>query len=347
MGRLFVRGTSYALAAGAGVTAAPLTLACWANLSDVTNSQRLMAVRDDSGLSDAFALQAAGAVAGDPVRAVTAAAGVSSAADSTTGYSANVWFHACAVFDITTGTDRAAFINGGSKGTQTTDRTPAGIAETIIADNTLGPNGIIAEAAIWNVNLTDAEVAALARGVSPLRIRPGNLVFYAPLWGTSSPERDYTRNQNHLTLTGSPAADIHAPIAPFALGDIFQPYAAAPAPQTISLAGTVTPAGALVLLTRKVMSGSVTSAGLLAQAPTIVRAGVLTSSGLLARATSHFLTGTLTSSGALTAMFTKTLTGILMFIGGYAESLRRVGMDVFSDLRGMYRQRGRQTRGRR
>jgi hypothetical protein len=42
-------------------------------------------------------------------------------------------------------------------------------------------NAIIAEVGIWNVALTAAEVASLAKGVTCNKIRPQNLVFYAPL----------------------------------------------------------------------------------------------------------------------------------------------------------------------
>ena len=42
-------------------------------------------------------------------------------------------------------------------------------------------SGTISEAAIWSVALTDAEIASLAKGFSPRRIRPQSLVFYAPL----------------------------------------------------------------------------------------------------------------------------------------------------------------------
>lgn len=37
------------------------------------------------------------------------------------------------------------------------------------------------QAAVWNVALTDEEMASLAAGCSPLRVRPSALVFYAPL----------------------------------------------------------------------------------------------------------------------------------------------------------------------
>lgn len=42
-------------------------------------------------------------------------------------------------------------------------------------------NGYVAECALWNTALTDAEIESLAKGFSPRRIRPQSLVFYAPL----------------------------------------------------------------------------------------------------------------------------------------------------------------------
>jgi len=41
--------------------------------------------------------------------------------------------------------------------------------------------GSIAETAIWNVELTAAEIASLAAGFTPDQIRPQSLQFYAPL----------------------------------------------------------------------------------------------------------------------------------------------------------------------
>lgn len=42
-------------------------------------------------------------------------------------------------------------------------------------------NGNIAEIGIWNAALTAAEVASLAKGMTCDKVRPQNLVFYAPL----------------------------------------------------------------------------------------------------------------------------------------------------------------------
>lgn len=42
-------------------------------------------------------------------------------------------------------------------------------------------NGNVAECALWNVALTDAEIASLAAGFTADQIRPQSLQFYAPL----------------------------------------------------------------------------------------------------------------------------------------------------------------------
>jgi hypothetical protein len=41
--------------------------------------------------------------------------------------------------------------------------------------------GLIAEVGIWNASLSDDEVLALSKGITCNKIRPQNLVFYAPL----------------------------------------------------------------------------------------------------------------------------------------------------------------------
>ena len=51
----------------------------------------------------------------------------------------------------------------------------AGVLRTTYSD------ALIAEVGIWNAALTAAEVASLAKGMTCDKIRPQNLVFYAPL----------------------------------------------------------------------------------------------------------------------------------------------------------------------
>ena len=61
---------------------------------------------------------------------------------------------------------------------------------------------------MWDVALTDDEVATLAKGVCPLFVRPGNLLAYWPLIGNNSPEIDCV-GRFEMTLTNSPGTSAH------------------------------------------------------------------------------------------------------------------------------------------
>jgi hypothetical protein len=62
--------------------------------------------------------------------------------------------------------------------------------------------GDIAEVGIWNVALTAAEIAPLAKGMTCDKIRPQNLVFYAPL------VRDLIDQKGGLTITNNNGATV-------------------------------------------------------------------------------------------------------------------------------------------
>lgn len=124
------------------------------------------------------------------------------------------WNHGVAVFN--SASDRRAYINGGNKITNAT--TVAAIAEDNIGIGIVARtaqafpfNGSIAEVGIWNVALTDNDVAALFSGVSPLMVRSAALVNYWPLIGQQSPENDVMVAAQHVTLTGT-TAGTHVPI---------------------------------------------------------------------------------------------------------------------------------------
>lgn len=179
--------------ANPAVTGVPLTLAAWFNSSSAADNQAIVGICDILGNTNNFLLRAGGAVAGDPVQAIAQATAASGIAASTTGYTTNQWTHACAVFR--SATSRDAYIDGGSKGSETTSATPAGLDRTSIGvRESLAPaaffNGDLQEAAIWNVDLTDAEVALLATGVQPTMVRAESLVAYWPIFGDDSPEPD-------------------------------------------------------------------------------------------------------------------------------------------------------------
>lgn len=213
MSRLFDDASSHYLenTAGTPVAAVPLTIACWFFSDDLTARQNLVSLTHptDAGVVNCFLLEAAGNVANDPIRAVTAGTGGVQAVTST-GFSSGVVHHACGVFAASD--SRAAFIDGGSKGTNTSTQTPSGVAKCAIGSFRGGTStvhlmsGMVAEVAIWNVALTDDEVSILAKGLCPLFMRPASLVSYWPLWGSYSPEIDRV-GDFPLTVSGATKGD--------------------------------------------------------------------------------------------------------------------------------------------
>jgi hypothetical protein len=196
----------------APVTAAPLTMCCWFNSTSILVNQGLLAIQRASD-SDYFGLAASGNVAGDPVVAyINGASAGNVTLSTTTGYSANTWHHACAVF--TSATSRAVFLDGGGKTTNTTSRTPTGLTKLNIGVYQAGGSafdaiaGSIAEIGIWNDALTDAEVASLAKGVSPALIRPQSLVRYRPFVRSTQ----CVRSNTTLAATGAPTVATHTRI---------------------------------------------------------------------------------------------------------------------------------------
>ncbi len=180
MARTFT-STDYFEADTAAVTAVPFTINAWFKAS-ATNRGPICIVAKITSSSDLFGLD----LDSGNVRAFTfSGAGFEGASDSV-GYSTGVW-------EMGTGTwagvaDRRAFLNGGNKGTNTVSRTPTGLDRTSIGrfgDSTpLGSQQDVdvAEIAIWNIALSDAEVALLydaaPRAYSAFFVRPEALVHY-------------------------------------------------------------------------------------------------------------------------------------------------------------------------
>jgi hypothetical protein len=207
-------GTNQYLQMGSAVlTAAPLTMACWFNSDSLTVSQILVSITNQgtAGGISRFAILAAGAISGDPVRAIASNTALQNGiATTTSGYSANFWHHAAGVF--TSASSRFVYLDGGNSGTDTTSITPTELNRTNIgvqflqtAGGTSGltfADGLIAEVGIWNVALTAAEIASLAKGMTCDKVRPQNLVFYAPL------VRELNDQKGGLTITNNNGATV-------------------------------------------------------------------------------------------------------------------------------------------
>lgn len=207
MARLFTPANNDRLTvSAAAATALPLTLAGWGRCADTTSARCLLSLSDGANDNAWIKVGFRGDLSGDPV---TAEARQGGTAQSASGYSANTWVHICGVF--VSATSRTAYLNGENTGTNATSGSPAGLNFMSIglrSGNTSAElmNGRIAHAAIWNVDLSAAEIAALAKGINPLRIRPQALIGYWPLTG-ASPEPDWSGKKNNMTVVGAVVAD--------------------------------------------------------------------------------------------------------------------------------------------
>lgn len=160
-----------------GVTAAPLTLAAWFNPDALAQGDGILTIGASS--TEAFQLNTN---TSSEVAALTidntAAAGTSAGT-----YTTGTWHHGAAVFASTT--SRTAYLNGVAGTANTTSKAPDAPTAIIVGARTTGGGnpfeGAIAEAAIWNVALSASEIAALAKGLSPLFVRRSALIFYMPL----------------------------------------------------------------------------------------------------------------------------------------------------------------------
>lgn len=109
--------------------------------------------------------------------------------------SSGVWGHIAGVQTSAGAGGLQAFFNGTGGSTATPGAVSAlnrstvgGVVITNVRVSFSG--GDIAECAAWNVALSAAEIAILAKGYSPLFVRPSALVFYSPLADARNPAVD-------------------------------------------------------------------------------------------------------------------------------------------------------------
>ena len=162
------------------VSATPYTMACWFRTTSMADLGTLISINSTTSGAHYAGLWFRGDVAGDPVDILIESGGVQNTARSATGCTSGQWHHACGVFSSST--SRTVYLDGGSSATNNTSTTPS-LDRTEVGTwrSSSWFNGDIAEVGIWNIDLTAADVASLAKGVSPALIRPQNHVAYLPL----------------------------------------------------------------------------------------------------------------------------------------------------------------------
>ena len=242
MAILFDDGSTEYLKRDAGVRdVRPTTMACWFNSNDTTVDQVLMG-EGMSALNRYWGLMAAGTWTGDPVvLQEKCGAAVVRIAKSTSAYTANKWYHVCGIFVGTS--ERTVYLDGGSKNTRadasdtvdTWNRTSIGCSYKAGVAN-LPMSGLVANAAIWNVALTDEQVAALAAGAHPFMVRPDAIVAYWPLY-TIGHLTDIISGSD-MTAFNTPATSADGPPITYP-GHAFIVPCTAAAGGALALSGTV------------------------------------------------------------------------------------------------------------
>ena len=188
--------------ASAQATASPLTICCWFNAVNLTSSRALICSgTTNSNNRVALFLDTSGKIVAFAEKTQN---GLATTANTITS---NNWGHAAGVFS--TQSYRVAYLNG----TESTPNTTSIPNHDPFSYNAIGSQfsggswrsyfyGRIAEVGIWAAALTAAEIDSLAKGVTCDKIRPQNLVFYAPL------VRDLNDQKGGLVITNNNGATV-------------------------------------------------------------------------------------------------------------------------------------------
>ena len=194
------------------ITGTALTVAAWV-LLDANTNRTVAAKYDQTGAGNQYLLYIDGS---SNLTMIVSDSGGDDTAAGATGVSTGVWHHAAGVKNGTGAGALKAYLDGAQDASVTSDRSIQGTASVLHIgrySNAAAPfDGAIAEVGIWDAALSAAEIAALARGVSPLHIRRPSLRGYWPLFGAAYPEADLGGSANGAAQVGTVAARAHAPV---------------------------------------------------------------------------------------------------------------------------------------
>jgi hypothetical protein len=206
MPRAFVQNIANRIepSGGTPITAAPFTFGGWITADSSMSANGVFLAISDTASNDDFwelFVNNAGGVLSFAVRPQPTIE-FSGTTDLTS--SGGVTYHHCLGVERSA-TNRELYVDGTSENTNTTSRTPSGIDSLSIGFLfTNGDSdpffGDAAHMALWDTDLNDDEISALASGFSPMLIRPANLVSYWPLWGNDGPEPEVIEGRNGVII---------------------------------------------------------------------------------------------------------------------------------------------------
>lgn len=139
------------------------------------------------------------------------------APQNTVPVSSSAWIHLAATWDGALNVSGSVMYRNGTAEASyvQSDAGTAPIASDAAGDFAIGNrssgtfdrglDGRLAELAVWNAALTPAEIASLAKGFRPQRVRPQSLVFCVPLLRTNQDIKNATSG----TTTGATGGSAH------------------------------------------------------------------------------------------------------------------------------------------
>jgi len=167
------------------VTVRPFSVAAWYYPSSLNSSQHRLVTLEPSGGDAAYHYNLMLETDTQPMWRARYQSG-NDTADTATNINGGQWNHIVGV--EVAFNERYAYLNGGNRGDNLTNSGDINLDVMTIGNRLSGididyANGVVAHVAVWNSQLSDADVALLATGVSPTLVQPGSLVFYRPLEG--------------------------------------------------------------------------------------------------------------------------------------------------------------------
>jgi len=186
----------------------PCTIFCRAKSSDLANSQVAASWIYANSPYNGLLMILAGAIASDP--SSFSRFGVASVNGAT--YDSGAWIafagrgSSNTVFDVDVD---GAVVTGPTTSTSWANSSDVQIGARLTPSISLPLTGSVAAVAIWDVALTDADVAQLVAGFSPRRVRPQSLRWYAPLVRDLSVVKQAVNPISALAGTASPTVSDH------------------------------------------------------------------------------------------------------------------------------------------
>ena len=174
--------SQYLSTASTPLTTYPCTIAAWCRLTNTGADAVICSINKGTSAFNRLVLLRG---SDDKFRAQDFGEGNLVAAGSTT-VAANTTYHAAAVF--ASNESRNIFVNGVNEASNTANQSISTDPTEILIGARRGSAGLglyfqgrVAEVGIWNVALTQPEIASLADGMTADKVRPQSLQFYAPL----------------------------------------------------------------------------------------------------------------------------------------------------------------------